>query len=68
MPQGDPSSGQGSRGCGSRKVGDLDKNALPEGLVAVCNHAECRMSVHLAPLVAGCRSGGIEPSGGAHRR
>jgi hypothetical protein len=32
-------------------VGDLDHDALPEGLVALCNHAECGMSVHFAPLI-----------------
>ena len=30
-------------------------NALPEGLVALCNHPEYGMSVHVAPLIASCR-------------
>jgi hypothetical protein len=44
------------------------QNALPEGLVALCNHAECGISVHFAPLIASCRLRGPEPSGGAHHR
>ena len=44
----------GSRSWASRKVGDLDRMRYRRGLVALCNHAECGMSVHFAPLIASC--------------
>ena len=31
------------------------QDALPEGLVALCNHAECGISVHFPLLIASCR-------------
>jgi hypothetical protein len=54
-PQADPSSGQGAPEAGRAARYEILTGCATGGVVALCNHAECGISVHFAPLIASCR-------------